>query len=104
VVPLYTNWRTAIAIPGETIGGLNRKVFRNGKQIDEPYLAPATSEDIPSLITFAARTVGSGELFVMGDNRDISSDSRLAKYGPVRFSDVVGKYHSTYWHASSSAQ
>jgi signal peptidase I len=91
-----------VAMPGETIGGDNRKVFRNGKQLDEPYLAPATGHAIPAQITFATRTVGPGELFVMGDNRDMSSDSRLAKYGAVHISDVVGKYSWTYWHARSA--
>jgi signal peptidase I len=93
-----------LAMPGETISGADRKVFRNGKQIEEPYLALPTGEDIPVLTSFAPRTVGSGELFVMGDNRDRSADSRLPKYGPVRFSDVVGKYRWTYWHASAGAK
>ena len=91
-----------VAMPGETVSGLNRKVFRNGKQLDEPYLAPATGDGTHVLITFAARTVGPGELFVLGDNRDLSLDSRYPGYGPVRISDVVGKYSWTYWHASSS--
>ncbi|MGA3344940.1 MAG: signal peptidase I [Terracidiphilus sp.] len=90
-----------LAMPGETIGGANRKVFRNGKQLDEPYLAPATGEVITAPITFVTRTVDSGELFVMGDNRDRSADSRLPGYGPVLMSDVVGKYRWTYWHTSS---
>jgi signal peptidase I len=93
-----------VAMPGETISGVNRKVFRNGTQIDEPYLTPAKGDGIPDLITFATRKVGPGELFVMGDNRDLSLDSRVAKYGPVRFSDVVGKYRWTYWHNSSVAK
>jgi len=93
-----------LAMPGETIRGENRKVFRNGSQLDEPYLAPATDDNTPALITFASRTVSSGELFVMGDNRDLSLDSRVPEYGPVRISDVVGEYRWTYWHASSSAK
>jgi signal peptidase I len=90
-----------VAMPGETIGGDHRKVFRNGKLLDEPYLAPATSYDVPELVTFATRTVGPGELFVMGDDRDMSLDSRSAEFPRVRFPDVVGKYSWTYWHASS---
>jgi signal peptidase I len=93
-----------LAMPGETISGVNRKVFRNGNQLDEPYLAPAIGEGIPGLMTFACRTIGSGELFVMGDNRDLSADSRLTGYGPVLFSDVVGKYSWTYWSASQASK
>jgi signal peptidase I len=93
-----------VGMPGETISGANRRVFRNGKQLDEPYLAPPTGFDPPALITFAPRTVGPGELFVMGDNRDVSFDSRAAEYAPVRLSDVVGQYRWTYWNASPSAK
>jgi signal peptidase I len=93
-----------LAMPGETISSENRKVSRNGKPLDEPYLAPPAGKDIPWMVTFAPRTVPTGELFVMGDNRDLSADSRAPKYGPVRFSDVVGKYSSTYWHASPDSK
>ena len=93
-----------VAMPGETISGADRKVFRNGKQLDEPYLAPATGDDLSALITFAPRTVGTRELFVMGDNRDRSFDSGAAEYAPVLLTDVVGKYRWTYWHTSSVAK
>jgi signal peptidase I len=93
-----------VATPGETIAGKVRKVFRNGKQIDEPYVAPAIKDDPPAPMTFSPRTVAVGELavgelFVMGDNRDLSFDSRAAEYAPVLLSDVVGQYRWTYWHA-----
>ena len=90
-----------LAMPGETISGNNRKVFRNGKQLDEPYLAPVTDNTPPDFITFAPRTMGPGELFVIGDNRDLSFDSRVPNYPPVHLSDVVGQYRWTYWHTSS---
>jgi len=91
-----------LAIAGETISGADRKVFRNGKQLDEPYLAPVSGKDTPLLTSFAPHTVGPGELFVMGDYRDRSADSRLKGYGPVKTSDVIGKYSWTYWHAISA--
>ena len=91
--------KRVIAMSGETISGVDGKVFRNGKQLDEPYLAPAEVKDFFAPKSFETRTVAPGELFVMGDNRDRSADSRLQNYGPVRLSDVVGKYSWTYWHA-----
>jgi signal peptidase I len=93
-----------LAMPGETISSDNRKLSRNGKPLDEPYLAPPSGKAFSWMETFAPRTIPAGELFVLGDNRDLSADSRLPKYGPVQFSDVVGKYTSTYWHASPDSK
>src|SRR5579859_4277603 len=42
-----------IAMSGETISGLDRKVFLNGKLLNEPYLAPSADEGATDLITFA---------------------------------------------------
>jgi signal peptidase I len=93
-----------LAMPGETIKGSDRKVFRNGKLLDEPYLVPATGESLAALTTFAEKTVPPGEFFVMGDNRDLSFDSRTPEYAPVRLSDIVGQYRFTYWHSLSAPQ
>jgi signal peptidase I len=93
-----------LAMPGETIRGEQRKIFRDGKQVDEPYLAAVSNEDKAWMTTFPTRKVDAGDLFVLGDNRDLSFDSRAPEYAPVRFSDVVGKYRWTYWHVSASAK
>ena len=88
-----------LAMPGETISGQDRKIFRNGKQVDEPYLAlPDHEQEVTP--TFPARTMPPGELFVLGDNRDHSLDSRADEYAPVKLTDVAGKYSLTYWHAA----
>ena len=83
------------AMSGETILGRDRKVFRNGKLVPQPYLAPADQEAI--MPDFPARTIPPGELFVLGDNRDYSLDSRAPGYAPVKLTDVIGKYTWTYW-------
>ena len=93
-----------LALPGETISGTERKVFRDGKQVEEPYCAFLAPGDEVWMSSFPARKVAPGEIFVMGDNRDYSLDSRAPEYAPVRFSDVVGKYTSTYWHGPSTTR
>jgi signal peptidase I len=93
-----------LAMPGETISGDFRKVYRNGNLLGEPYLAPPSTTELPWMISFPPRTLGASEIFVMGDNRDNSLDSRAADYGPVKLSDVVGKYSWIYWHATKPAK
>ena len=90
--------KRVLAMPGERIRGEDRKVFRNGKQVEEPYLAPPDNEH-PISPSFSERTVPPGELFVLGDNRDRSFDSRAPDYAPVPISAVLGKYTRIYWHA-----
>ena len=93
-----------LAMPGETIRGDDRKIFRNGKQVPEPYLAPVSAAEVPWMTSFPSRTIPAGEFFFLGDNRDHSLDSRAEEYAPVKLSDVVGKYSFTYWHAGSAVQ
>jgi signal peptidase I len=100
----YVVLKRILAMPGETIRGEEQKIFRDGKQVDEPYLAPVSSEDNAWMRSFPPKKMGAGELFVLGDDRDNSLDSRAEDYGPVRVSDVVGKYRWTYWHVSAAAK
>ena len=88
-----------LAMQGETISGDRGKVFRDGKQLDEPYVARVNGQEIGGPMTFPPRRMGTGEVFVMGDNRGFSLDSRFVEYGTVYSSDVIGKYAWTYWHA-----
>jgi signal peptidase I len=89
------------AMAGETIEGKNGLLLRNGVALDEPY-AHHSDEPPAELQTFAARVVPADELFVTGDNRDFSLDSRLSEFGNVHLSDVMGK--PAFIYSSSHGQ
>ncbi|MDQ2925478.1 MAG: signal peptidase I [Acidobacteriota bacterium] len=93
------------ATAGETIESREGVLFRNNHALDEPY-AHHSGEPSPELQTFAVRTVPSGELFVTGDNRDFSLDSRLSEFGLVHALDVLGvpTYIQSSNHGGSGRQ
>ncbi len=75
--------KRVIAVEGDTIEATQGQVYVNGLPIDEPYLAtPLSTDNLPRT------TVGAGQLFVMGDNRQNSTDSRV--FGPIPESTVIG--------------
>lgn len=84
--------KRVIALPGETIQVSNGQVFIDGQPLQEPYLRTVTRGDYP------ATTVPEGAVFVMGDNRNNSNDSR--SFGPITFADIVGKAWVRYWPMS----
>lgn len=69
------------------------KVYRNGEVLVEPYLTVSTPpRDLTDEVT-----VPEGSLFVMGDNRTVSKDSRSREVGMIPESDVVGKAIWRIW-------
>lgn len=75
-----------IGLPGDTIEIKDGYVIRNGEIIQEPYVAEqGVSGDMEEV------TVEDGKLFVMGDNRYVSQDSRSAAVGQVEQDTVLGK-------------
>jgi signal peptidase I len=72
----------------------NKQVFVNGQLLDEPYIA-ATPQDN------GRWNVPENSLFVMGDNRIDSSDSREWEFVPLE--NVVGKALVVYWPPSAWA-
>jgi signal peptidase I len=81
--------KRVVALPGETVEGRgDSKVYVNGKPVDEPYVS---SETAP----FEATTVPPDHIWVMGDNRQNSTDSR--RFGSIPESRIVGRAFVRVW-------
>lgn len=98
-----------IAIPGDTIRGENKGIYLNGNCLDEPYARfIGRIERLDrfnqrhNVTDFAAVVVPEGKLFVMGDNRDNSYDSRDPAFGFVHIDKVKGKPLYIYWAKDKS--
>lgn len=76
-----------IATAGDTIDLKDGEVYLNGERLDEPYIANPTYEQ-EGTVRYPF-TVQEGQLFVMGDNREVSMDSRT--FGVVGRRQVKGK-------------
>ncbi len=85
--------KRVIALPGDDLRINDGVVYVNGRQLDEPYV-PQLFEDGRSV---AEETIPSGDYWVMGDHRSISSDSR--DFGPVPRGLIYGKAAFIYWPA-----
>ncbi len=77
-----------IGLPGDMIHIANGQVTINGAVVDEPYLSVVTQRG-------GDWNVPEGALFVMGDNRNNSSDSR--NWGFVSMEQVIGRAEMVYW-------
>lgn len=79
--------KRVIAIAGDTIETVDGEVYVNGERIDEPYLTP----DRIGGQYIRRQTVPAGCVYVLGDNRSVSRDSRYDTVGPIPLFRVVGK-------------
>jgi signal peptidase I len=88
--------KRVIGLPGETVEGRQNRVYVDGKELVEPYLPLGpTTRDFPPI------TLGEHELWVMGDNRENSSDSRV--FGPIDETTVVGRAFVRVWPPGRTA-
>ena len=78
-----------IGLPGDRIRVTGGYVYVNDVAIDEPYIKS------PPLATMTEVVVPEESVFVMGDNRNVSSDSR--SWGPLPVEDIIGKAVFVYW-------
>jgi signal peptidase I len=83
--------KRVIGLPGETVSGHDNAVYIDGRRLDEPYVNAACN----GTRDFTSVVVPKGEVFMMGDNRCDSSDSRV--FGPVRINTIVGRAFLILW-------
>lgn len=74
--------KRVIGLPGESVMYKDNKLYINGKAVEDNY-SKTTTNDFDNVI------LGENEYFVMGDNRAVSSDSRII--GPVNIKNIKGK-------------
>lgn len=84
--------KRVIGLPGDRVQIINGEVYINGQLIEEPYIAAAPRYQ-------SEWSVPDNSLFVLGDNRNNSSDSH--NWGPVAMEYVIGRALFVYWPPES---
>lgn len=92
--------KRVIGVAGDTVTFASGRVFVNGSQLNEPYVRGGTL-DSSSATPFI---VPVGKVFLLGDNREESYDSRLWSEPFVPVERVVGPASVVYWSAKQSAR
>ena len=97
--------KRVVALPGETVSIADKRVRVDGRELIEPYAFhsddntwsndPSTSEEHRRRDQLPPTRVPDGAYFLLGDNRDDSSDSR--EWGPVPERNLVGRGLLVYW-------
>jgi len=82
--------KRVVGLPGETVEIHDGQVYIDGQLLDEPYTNGSTRQGRIGRVIVPALQV-----FVMGDNRDHSNDSR--SFGPVPIENIVGRAWLSYW-------
>jgi signal peptidase I len=98
--------KRVIGLPGDTIESRDGAVYINERRLDEPYLPPDTKTGDPanaSNPSIERQVVPEGTVFVMGDNRGNSHDSRYADRGPIPIDSIVGRAFVIVWPPGKTA-
>ena len=91
-----------VGLPSETIELSRGQILVNGNAITESYLGTNSQTLSGAFLKEGTKvTIGDGEYFVLGDNRNHSSDSR--EWGTIKKSEIVGRAFIIYWPPPSFA-
>lgn len=97
--PKITLIKRVVAVEGQKIDFKDGKVYINDKPLDEPYVHGKPTKPLDRTLNGKQITyplvIPPGYVWVMGDNRTNSADSRY--FGPVPFSSLTGHAFVTYW-------
>jgi signal peptidase I len=102
--PVANLVKRVIGLPGETIALSGGQVYINGQVLAEPWLPVGAQQSTtpgPSNAPYALKhpyKIAAGHVYVMGDNRTVSCDSRY--WGPILESSIVGKVDLRIWPLS----
>lgn len=101
--------KRVIGLPGERIEIRDKVVYVNGQRLEDPWghysksqlpFGASSSPELRKLDNLAVATIGGDQVFLIGDNRDNSYDSRF--YGPVPISNLKGRVLYVYWSPDRS--
>ncbi|HWC34767.1 MAG TPA: signal peptidase I [Mycobacteriales bacterium] len=90
--------KRVIGVGGDTVSCKNDVLSVNGRVLHESYLYPGSHPCSGGAFDNTTKVVPKGELFVMGDHRDDSDDSRVHGFVPVK--DVIGRAFVVIWPIS----
>jgi signal peptidase I len=86
--------KRVVALPGDEVEVRSGTLLVNGEEQEEPYL----NKELPFNGSYEPTEVPEGEVFVMGDNRANSADSRV--FGPLPVENIEGEAFMRFWPVS----
>jgi len=87
--------KRCVAVGGQTVEMRRKRLYVDGKPVEENYVIHSDSRYLPARDDFGPYRVPPGYVFMLGDNRDNSQDSRF--WGPLDVKLIKGKAMIIYW-------